>query len=113
MIKVHYMKQSIGIDRRVSICFGTKTPTKDEFDKHYACVKRFDTVVSDLNPEVYFENIFMLMQAENWSPNGEARDLIRSLGLSHTLMLVGDIIEVVETNSFYITRPMGFEKITF
>ena len=32
------------------------------------------------------------MQAEIWSPNGEARGIIQSLGLTHTSMSVGDVI---------------------
>ena len=32
------------------------------------------------------------MQAEHWSPNGEARPLMERLGLSHTSMSVGDVI---------------------
>jgi hypothetical protein len=32
-------------------------------------------------------------QGENWSPNGEARDLILAKGLRHTSMSVGDVIE--------------------
>ena len=32
------------------------------------------------------------MQAENWSPNGQARALLESLGLTHTSMSVGDVI---------------------
>ena len=33
------------------------------------------------------------MQAERWSPNGEARPLLERLGLSHTSMSVGDVIQ--------------------
>jgi hypothetical protein len=33
------------------------------------------------------------MQAENWSPNGEASGIIQILGLSHTSMSVGDVIQ--------------------
>jgi len=33
------------------------------------------------------------MQAEHWSPNGEARPLLQRLGLSHTSMSVGDVIQ--------------------
>lgn len=40
-----------------------------------------------------FEEIFNAMQGETWSPNGEARELIKSLGLDHTSMSVGDIIQ--------------------
>jgi hypothetical protein len=32
------------------------------------------------------------LQAEQWSPNGEARPLIERLGLHHTSMSVGDVI---------------------
>jgi hypothetical protein len=32
-------------------------------------------------------------QGEVWSPNGEARELIEHLGLSHTSMCVGDIVQ--------------------
>ena len=49
------------------------------------------------------------MQGENWSPNGEARNLIGSLGLSHTSMSVGDIIEI-DGNLFFVDRH-GFKKL--
>jgi predicted MPP superfamily phosphohydrolase len=39
------------------------------------------------------DDIFEMMQGENYSPAGEARDLIRSSGTHHTSMSVGDIIE--------------------
>jgi hypothetical protein len=32
------------------------------------------------------------MQGEHWSPDGEARRLVLSLGLSHTSMSVGDVL---------------------
>ena len=38
------------------------------------------------------DQIFSLMISDIWSPNGEARELIRSKGLGHTSMSVGDII---------------------
>lgn len=40
------------------------------------------------------EDVFAMMQGERWSPNGEARDFIRSLGLHHTSMSVGDIVNL-------------------
>lgn len=39
------------------------------------------------------DNLFAYYQAEEWSPNGEAKELIIALGLNHTSMSVGDIIE--------------------
>lgn len=55
--------------------------------------------------EVYHE-----MQGENWSPEGEARSLIRMLGLQHTSMSVGDVIEDIESGAFYQVMRVGFEQ---
>lgn len=55
------------------------------------------------------EHVYYTMQAEIWSPNGEARGLIQSLGLSHTSMSVGDFIEN-EKGEFYRVEGCGFEK---
>ena len=38
------------------------------------------------------DDAFRRMQGENWSPNGEARELLRALGLTHTSMSVGDVL---------------------
>ena len=55
------------------------------------------------------EDVFMMMQAEEWSPNGEARPLIRSLGLTHTSMSVGDFIEDNQ-GKFYRVNSCGFSQ---
>jgi hypothetical protein len=52
------------------------------------------------------------MQAENWSPNGEMRDFIRILGLSHTSMSVGDVIYSEELDTFFSVCRFGFEVLT-
>lgn len=39
------------------------------------------------------DDAFRRMQGENWSPNGEGRGLIQALGLSHTSMSVGDVLQ--------------------
>jgi hypothetical protein len=52
------------------------------------------------------------MQGENWSPNGEARDLIRSNNLSHTSMCCGDVVRFPETNETYIlVFGKGWKKV--
>jgi|SRR6185369_1948691 len=48
-----------------------------------------------------FEDLFRKMQGEVWSPKGEARPLIRSKGLQHTSMSVGDVA-VVEKEVFIV-----------
>lgn len=48
------------------------------------------------------ETLYSFMQAEVWSPNGEAVELIESKGLAHTSMSVGDIIVVDGQVAFMI-----------
>lgn len=60
--------------------------------------------------ETNLDEIFRLMQGENWSPNAEANQMIRSKGLSHTSMSMGDII-VVNGNA-YMVDDYGFVNIT-
>lgn len=50
------------------------------------------------------------MQGENWSPNGEAKELIRPLGLKHTSMSVGDIIS--DGENYWMVAPVGFVRIS-
>ncbi len=40
------------------------------------------------------DEVFIRLQGEHWSPNGEARNLIRSLKLGHTSMSVGDAVVI-------------------
>ncbi len=61
--------------------------------------------VKETNPE----KIFMMMQGENWSPEGQARSMIRSSGTGHTSMSVGDIV-VVNGEAQMVDR-FGFTKL--
>lgn len=53
--------------------------------------------------------LYRELQGEFWSPNGEANSLIRSKGLSHTSMSVGDIIKI--GNKFHICKMIGWETV--
>jgi len=59
------------------------------------------------------EQVWVAMQGENWSPNGEARPLIEELGLWHTSMSVGDIL--VERDGpwdvMYMVDGIGFKQV--
>jgi hypothetical protein len=55
------------------------------------------------------EQVYSLMQGEVWSPNGEAMPLIRSKGLAHTSMSVGDVIETDEGT--WLCASFGFDKL--
>ncbi len=56
------------------------------------------------------EDVFCKMQGENWSPNGEARKLIRLLGLKHTSMSIGDVIS--DGEDYWMVAPVGFVRIS-
>lgn len=56
------------------------------------------------------EDAFVKMQGENWSPNGQAQDLIIGKGLMHTSMAVGDII-VDDNGVVFFVDNVGFEPL--
>jgi len=69
--------------------------------------------VEKSNPviEKVMEEIWISMQAERWSPNGEAVDLIQSKGLHHTSMSVGDIVVHVKTGIAFMVDRWGFRPL--
>jgi hypothetical protein len=46
--------------------------------------------IAETNPE----KVYSMMQGENWSPEGEARELISKSGSGHTSMSVGDVLVI-------------------
>ena len=50
------------------------------------------------------------MQAERWSPNGEARPLLEHLGLSHTSMSAGDVIQD-ENGTYWECLDLGWRPL--
>jgi len=57
------------------------------------------------------EGVLKMMQDEQCSSNGKARDLVKSLGLSHTSMSIGDVIED-EDGRFYVLDMTGFSELS-
>lgn len=57
------------------------------------------------------DDLFARMQGEHWSPNGEARELIRARGLQHTSMSVGDIA-IDPAGKAWIVDRFGFVELT-
>lgn len=56
------------------------------------------------------ENVFAQMQGEVWSPHGEARELIASLGLHHTSMSVGDVVQDDE-GVYWMCVDLGWKRL--
>ena len=69
------------------------------------------TLLGSANSAFSNEDFFFRLQGENWSPNGESREWIRSLGLSHTSMSVGDLI--LRPDPEDDGRAIGFRYLVF
>jgi hypothetical protein len=54
------------------------------------------------------EDAYSRMQADIWSPNGEANDLIQSKGLQRTSMTIGDVL-VDEDDAVCLVTATGFK----
>lgn len=74
---------------------------KDTFNETHILVGEIE--------ETDLEAIFEMMQGEMWSPNGEARDLIRSLGIQHTSMSVGDAVQIED--KIFVVDILGFTEL--
>ena len=57
------------------------------------------------------EEVYSEMQGENWSPHGEQREYIKSLGIGHTSMSIGDIIFSWDGHKYYMVTNFGFEDL--
>lgn len=60
--------------------------------------------------EAGLEQVFMQMQGEVWSPNGEARAMIEELGLWHTSLSTGDVVLDDEGN-VWTCMFVGWKKV--
>ena len=80
--RVYYAKEPTYMDDPVDV---------DRIDETHVFVRE---VEAETPGDAYCQ-----MQGENWSPNGEARPLIESLGIYHTSMSVGDILQ--DANDIY------------
>jgi len=81
-------------------------PDPANLAKTHVFVKDIELTNGDLTD---LESIYVQMQGEVWSPNGEARELIESKGLQHTSMSVGDVV-VVDGKTF-VAASLGFDPV--
>jgi hypothetical protein len=62
-------------------------------------------------PAEGLEELYMKMQGDGWSPEGEARGLIEHLGLCYTSMSIGDVVFDCEDRCWYQCMMHGWEKL--
>ena len=56
-------------------------------------------------------SLYHHFQAENWSPSGEAQPLISGMGLGHTSMSIGDVIENFDAQTAWMVADFGFTRL--
>jgi hypothetical protein len=69
------------------------------------------TANGEMHMSHWLEELFRKMQGENWSPNGEARELILEKGVQHTSMSVGDIARDIETGEVWRVENLGWRDM--
>jgi len=102
--KVWYMKASFFRDGNM----GHEWLEEQGLVPTLATLEQTHTLVGTLdidNPE----EAWQMMQGEFWSPRGEANSFIRELGLRHTSMSVGDIVQKDDT--LFLVDGIGFKKL--
>jgi len=119
MIKIYYYKPEYSRDMVMGVEFLKENdllPDTNNIEKTHILLNdtleydSLDEIDYEFNGTGTLENIYSMYQGENWSPNGEARELILSKGLNHTSMSMGDIIQV--DDEFYMVDTFGFTEIT-
>ncbi len=55
-------------------------------------------------------HVYWLMQGEQWSPHGEARPLIEKLGLSHTSLSLGDVVQTPD-GRYHVCAWLGWADL--
>lgn len=74
-------------------------------------LKDTHVLIGSIKGSANLDDIYEMMQGENYSPEGEARNLIQQAGTCHTSMSVGDIIE--DANGvFHLVSGIGFTVLS-
>ena len=86
-------------------CFGDYA---SDFVKLY--IEQTHVCLGEIKGTDNIDDLSFLLQGEIWSPEGEARNLIRNKNLCHTSISIGDMIET-EDGDLYLLSFSGFEKL--
>ena len=80
---------------------GDKLPSIENLEKTHILLGKIRGI--DL------EETYRIMQAEFWSPEGEAAPLLQKLGLKHTSMSIGDVIKT--GGKYFVVSSRGFKNL--
>ena len=68
-------------------------------------------VPDSITDEEARNSLYHHFQAENWSPSGEAQRIISGMGLGHTSMSIGDVIESFDAQTAWMVADYGFTRL--
>jgi len=104
-VKVWYVKDEFSRALSMGIKFAVEVEGNDIVDLNN--LEKTHVMIGSMagNPEYDAYTYGGYLQGEYWSPNGEARDLIRSFGLYSTSFERGDILQIGD--KFYTWSGMG------
>ena len=94
---------------REGVCYAKPDPKNLEAT-HILLIDLFVPDADAPGKQPALDRIYASMQGEVWSPNGEARGLIREKGLAHTSMSVGDVV-VDPEGHVQLVASAGFEDL--
>jgi hypothetical protein len=59
------------------------------------------------------EDLYRIQQAHNWAEDWKATNaLLRTKGLGHTSMSVGDVAENIATGEYFVVANVGWQKLS-
>lgn len=108
MFHVLYLMRE-GVNVSVMLKTGQKKPNENELHNFYRLVRQFKDRPEPEDVPAFLESIFVEMQAEKWSPNGEQRELLEGLGLSHTSISAGDVVYDGYNHRLWLCAGMSWE----
>ncbi len=108
--RIYYSKDPSEIGDRLhrELFMGSLIPTEEFVTNSEYYVDLKTIFAKDL------EDVYYKMQGEIWSANENqesSQRLIRSKGLQHTSMSTGDVVVNLDTNEFFVVRPIGWTKL--
>lgn len=112
-VEIWYVKEEFTESYLVAVSmFGVASLEQSLISNSYADLEKTHVKVGGCKD--YFaicglEQYFSDMQAEEWTPNGEATDFLLQLGVDHASMRCGDIIVTPDTG--YMVDNIGYFKL--
>jgi hypothetical protein len=92
---IWYMRTNMFCDVSINAFLGKKSVTMATLNTSHICLGTIGE--TDIN------KLYMMMQGDVWSPNGEAFGFIDHLGLSHTSLSIGDVV-VINNKGFQCVK---------